>query len=60
MPHAKKIPATKAVVDKEWQKLEKIPAWDITRSQKQIRGDPMKQGRRAQKFILHHWWTYVI
>ena len=20
----------------------------------------MKQGRRAQKFILHHWWTYVI
>ena len=19
----------------------------------------MKQGRRAQKFILHHWWTYV-
>ena len=20
----------------------------------------MKQGRRAQKFIMHHWWTYVI
>ena len=20
----------------------------------------MKQGRRPQKFILHHWWTYVI
>ena len=23
-------------------------------SQKQIRGGSMKQGRRAQKFILHH------
>ena len=26
-----KIPATKATVDKEWEKLEKIPAWDITK-----------------------------
>ena len=34
MPQAMKIPAAKAAVDKEWEKLEKIPA-----SQKQIRGD---------------------
>ena len=38
MPQAMKIPAAEAAVDKEWEKLEKIPAWDKT-SQKQIRGD---------------------
>ena len=26
-----KIPAAKAAVDKEWEKLEKIPAWDLTK-----------------------------
>ena len=26
-----KIPAAKAAVDKESEKLEKIPAWDITK-----------------------------
>ena len=31
MPQAMKIPATKAAVDKEWEKLEKIPAWDLTK-----------------------------
>ena len=29
----------KAAVDKEWEKLEKIVAWDLRKSQKQIRGD---------------------
>ena len=28
---AMKISAAKAAVDKEWEKLEKIPAWDITK-----------------------------
>ena len=31
MPQAKKIPAAKAAVDKEWEKLENIPAWDLTK-----------------------------
>ena len=31
MPQAKKIPAAKAAVNKEWEKLEKIPAWDLTK-----------------------------
>ena len=31
MPQAMKIPAAKAAVDKEWEKLEKIPAWDLTK-----------------------------
>ena len=31
MPHAMKIPAAKAAVDKEWEKLEQIPAWNLTK-----------------------------
>ena len=39
MPQAIKIPAAKAIVDKEWEKLEKISAWNLAVSQKQKRGD---------------------
>ena len=31
MPQAMKIPAAKAAVNKEWEQLEKILAWDITK-----------------------------
>ena len=31
MPQALKIPASKAAVDKEWEKLEKISAWNLTK-----------------------------
>ena len=31
MPQAMKIAAAKAAVDKEWEKLEKIRAWDLAR-----------------------------
>ena len=31
MPEAMKIPAAKAAVDKEWEKLEKISAWNLTK-----------------------------
>ena len=31
MPQAMKIPAAKAAVDEEWEKLEKIPARDLTK-----------------------------
>ena len=52
MPQAMKIPAAKAAVDKEWEKLEKNSAWNLTkvRSKKEV----MKQGCRALQFILHH------
>ena len=30
MPQALKIPAAKAAMDKEWEKLEKISAWNLT------------------------------
>ena len=38
MPQAMKIPAAKAAVDKEWEKLEKFSAWNLTkvRSKKQV------------------------
>ena len=38
MPPAMKIPAAKAAVDKEWEKLEKISAWNVTKvkSKKQV------------------------
>ena len=38
MPQAMKIPAAKAGVDKEWEKLEKISAWNLTKvkSKKQV------------------------
>ena len=31
MPQTMKIPAANAAVDQEWEKLEKIPAWDLTK-----------------------------
>ena len=38
MPQAMKIPAAKAAVDKEWEKIEKISAWNLTKvkSNKQV------------------------
>ena len=38
MPQALKIPAARAAVDKEWEKLEKISAWNLTkvRSKKEV------------------------
>ena len=38
MPQALKIPAAKAAVDKEWEKLEKISAWNLTfvKSKKEV------------------------
>ena len=38
MPQAMKIPAAKAAVDKEWEKMENISAWNLTkvRSKKEV------------------------
>ena len=38
MPQALKIPAAKAAVDKEWEKLEKISAWNLTKVRSKKRG----------------------
>ena len=46
MPQAMKIPATTAAVDKEWEKLEKISAWNLTkvRSKKQVTDEARTKG----------------
>ena len=48
MPQAMKIPAAKVAVDKEWEKLEKILAWDETkvRSKKEVI-DEARKGRKV-------------
>ena len=49
MPQAVKIPAAKAAVDKEWEKLEKIPAWDKTkvRNKSEVIDEARKEGRKV-------------
>ena len=55
-----KIPHAKAAVEKECEKLEKIPAWQLTKVRNKKRRWSMKQGVREEKFILRHEWTFVI
>ena len=46
MPQAFKIPDAEAAVEKEWEKLEKIPAWDLTkvRSKKEVIDEARTKG----------------
>ena len=49
IPQALKIPAAKAAVDKEWEKLEKIPAWDLTkvRSKSEVIDEARTKGAKV-------------
>ena len=49
VPQAMKIPAAKAAVDKEWEKLEKIPAWDLTkvRCKSEVIDEARNEGARV-------------
>ena len=49
MPQALKIPDAKAVVEKEWEKLEKIPAWQLTkvRNKKEVVDEARNKGRKV-------------
>ena len=49
MPQAMKIPAAKEAVDKECEKLEKIPAWDLTkvRSKKEVIDEARTKGAKV-------------
>ena len=49
MPQAVKIPAAKAAVDKEWEKLDKIPAWDLTklRSESEVIDEARTKGAKV-------------
>ena len=49
MPQAMNIPAAKAAVDKEWEKLEKISAWNLTkvRSKKEVIDEARTKGAKV-------------
>ena len=55
MPQAMKIPAAKAAVEKEWEKLENISAWDMTkvRSKKRWRTKDAKVHFASLMDICH-------
>ena len=53
MPQAMKIPAAKAAVDKEWEKLEKISAWNLkVKSKKQVIDEARTSGATVHFFII--------
>ena len=49
VPQAMKIPAAKAAMDKEWEKVEKILAWNLTkvRSKKQVIDEARMKGAKV-------------
>ena len=49
MPQSMKIPAAEVAVDKEWEKLEKIQAWDLTkvRSKKEVIDEARTKGAKV-------------
>ena len=49
MSQAMKIPAAKAAVDKEWEKLEKISAWNLTKvsSKKEVIDEARPKGAKV-------------
>ena len=52
MPQTMEIPAAKAAVDKEWETLEKIPAWDVTKVRN--KSEVIAGARnRAKPYTLH-------
>ena len=47
MPQTMKIPDAKAAVDKEWEKLEKLPAWQMTKAKS--KREVILEARRDKK-----------
>ena len=60
MPPSDEIPDAKAAVNFVWEKLEKIPAWqmDLVKSKKDVILEAQK--KRKGKSTLLYWWTCVI
>ena len=59
MPQALKIPDAKASVENEWEKSIKYLRGSWRKSETKRRWS-MKQGMNGEKFILRHWWIFVI
>ena len=50
MPQAMTIPAATSAVEKEWEKLEKIPAWDLTKVRN--KSDVITEARKGGRKVL--------
>ena len=57
---AMKIPDAKAAVDKEWEKLEKLSAWQMTKVTSKRGGHPGSTERAMNSPFFPRWWTSVI
>ena len=59
MPEARKTPDAKAAADKEWKKLETIPAWQLDKEGKK---EVIVEAQRDKKKKVHFpsLWTSVI
>ena len=55
MPQAMKIPDAKAAMDKEWDKLEKIPAWQLTkvRNKNVVIAEAGNEGRTVHSCVIN-------
>ena len=49
MPQAMKLPDAKAAVDKAWQKLQKLPAWHLTKVKS--KKDVILEAQRERKKV---------
>ena len=54
MPQAMKIPDAKAAVEKEWGKLENIPAWQLTkvRNKTEVIAEARNNGHNSSFYIV--------
>ena len=55
MPQAMKVPAAKAAANKEWEKLEKISAWNLTevRSKREVIDEARTKGAKVHFCIIN-------
>ena len=55
MPQAMKIPDAKAAVEKEWEKLEKIPAWQLTkvRNKNEVIAEARNEGQKSSLCVTN-------
>ena len=54
MPQASKIPDAKGSVEREWDKLENIPAWQLTkvRNKKEVIDEARNEGQKSSVCVI--------
>ena len=61
MPQAMKIPDARAAVDKEWKKLETIPAWQLeqVKSKEDVILEAQREKKQKERSFCYILWTYA-